>query len=213
VTGVVETLQFRVAAARDVEAVALIVHGSPGREAVALLRGEERARRFGFALTRVQGRGHGWSRTLIAELEGTPVGVLQWRVGSEPALPMSFGLAWATLRTLGPVGSARALLWQRLSRRVNPSPPPEAFHIEELHVLPRLRGAGIGGSLLAHAQELARARRFAQLSLITHTENPAQRLYRRFGFEEVERREDPEYQRRVGVAGRLLMVKRLESPG
>jgi ribosomal protein S18 acetylase RimI-like enzyme len=47
------------------------------------------------------------------------------------------------------------------------------------------------------------------MSLVTHTENPAQRLYRRMGFEETERRVDPRYLELVGIAGRVLMVKRL----
>jgi len=205
----VENLAFRVATEGDTGAVAEIVHGAPGREAVALYGGEARARRLGFALVRLQARRAGLGRTLIAEQEGRPVGVLQWRLGAEPGLPMSPGLAWATLRALGPWHAARAALAERVRRRVNPPPPAEAFHVEELHVLARLRGAGIGGRLLEQAEALARARGFRQLSLITHTANPAQRLYRRAGFLEVERREDPEYERRVGISGRLLMVKRL----
>lgn len=116
---------------------------------------------------------------------------------------------WATIRALGPWGAARAGLRDRVRRRVNPPPPAGAFHIEELHVLEGLRGGGIGGALLGHAEALARAQGFRLLSLITHTANPAQRLYRRAGFLEVERREDPDYERLAGISGRLLMVKRL----
>jgi ribosomal protein S18 acetylase RimI-like enzyme len=204
-----DELQFRVATERDTDCVARIIHGSPGREAVGMMGGEEPARRFGFALTRLRARSGGCRRTLIAERAGRPVGVLQWRLGREPGLPMSWRLAWVTIRALGPVGAARAALRDRVRKRVNPPPPPDAFHIEELHVLESERGAGIGGRLLGHAEQLARARGFSRLSLITHTENPAQRLYRRAGFEEVERREDPDYRRLAGISGRLLMVKRL----
>ena len=62
--------------------------------------------------------------------------------------------------------------------------------------------------LLGHAEELARSEGFREISLITHTENPAQRLYRRAGFEELDRHEDPAYERLTGIWGRLLMAKR-----
>jgi len=81
--------------------------------------------------------------------------------------------------------------------------------VEELHVLPSLRGRGIGGSLLGHAEKLARSEGFREISLVTHTENRAQRLYRRAGFQEVDRREDPAYKRLTGISGRILMTKRL----
>ncbi len=63
--------------------------------------------------------------------------------------------------------------------------------------------------MLDHAEEVARCEAFRQMSLITSTVNRAQRLYRRAGFEEVDRREDPAYERLTGVAGRILMAKSL----
>src|SRR5512135_1102292 len=105
-----EKLRFRIATEWDVDCVAEIVHGSPGPEAVALLGGRERARRLGFAITRLQAGGPEWRRTIVAEAAGSPVAVLQWRTGSEPALPFSPQLAWATIRALGPVGAASAWL-------------------------------------------------------------------------------------------------------
>lgn len=207
-----DKLRFRIATVGDVDCVAEIVHGSPGPEAVAVLGGEEPARRFGLALTRLQAKGGGWHRTILAEASGRPVAVLQWRLGSDPPLPISFQLAWATIRALGPFGAVRAWWRDRARQRVNPSPPAEAFHVEELHVLPSLRGRGIGGLLLGHVEEMARSEGFRQMSLITTSANPAQRLYRRAGFEEIERREDAAYERLTGTAGRLLMTKRLAAP-
>jgi ribosomal protein S18 acetylase RimI-like enzyme len=202
-------LAFRSATARDARAVADLIHGSPGREAVALLGGEARARRFGIALTLLEGRREGWERTLLAEREGVPVGVCQWRRGSDPGFDVTLALALAALRSLGPLGALRARQREAARRRVNAPPPADAFHIQELHVLPSLRGAGIGARLLARAEELARAGGFPRLSLITHAANPAQRLYLRCGFEIAERREDAEYQRLTGIPGRVLMVKTL----
>jgi ribosomal protein S18 acetylase RimI-like enzyme len=206
-------LAFRSAGAGDARAVAELIHGAPGREAVALLGGEARARRFGFALAALQGRTAGFDRTLLALRSGAAVGVLQWRLGSEPALPMSAGLAWAAIRELGPAGTLRAWRAEGARRRVNPKPPVDAFHIEELHVAAALRGGGIGGRLLEHAERRARELGFPSLSLITHALNPAQRLYRRAGFEVAERRDDAEYQRLTGIPGRILMVKPLRVVG
>jgi hypothetical protein len=47
------------------------------------------------------------------------------------------------------------------------------------------------------------------MSLTTHINNPARRLYERCGFEVVETRTDPDYERYTGVAGRVLMLKRM----
>lgn len=202
-------MRFRDATEGDVDCVAELIHGSPGQESIALLGGVQRARRFGFAVTRLQSRGTAWPRTILAERSGRPVAVLQWRPGAEPVLPMSLRLAWTTIGVLGPIAAAGAWRRAQIRQRVEPSPPAGAFHVEELHVLPNLRGQGIGASLLGHAEELARAGGFRQMSLITHNVNPAQRLYRRAGFAEVERREDPAYEKLTGISGRLLMAKGL----
>jgi GNAT superfamily N-acetyltransferase len=49
-------------------------------------------------------------------------------------------------------------------------------------VVPHARGTGIGGLLLGTLIDLARARGVAGLSLSVERENPARRLYDRFGF-------------------------------
>jgi ribosomal protein S18 acetylase RimI-like enzyme len=202
-------LVLRAATARDAQDVAEIVHAEPGPESVALFGGEAPARRLGIALTLLEGRRSGWDRTLLAERSGVPVGVCQWRPGSEAAPAVTAGVVAATLRSLGPLGALRALRREPLRRRVNPPPPQDAFHVQELHVLRPLRREGIGAQLLAGAEALAREAGFSKLSLITHVANPAQRLYVRFGFEIALRREDAEYERLTGIPGRMLMVKPL----
>ena len=202
-------LRFRIATQADADRVAEIIYSSPGREAIAILGGEQEARRFGFALTAHQGRTLGWTRTILAESAGAALGVLQWRLGHETALSITPALAWAAVRALGFRGATRTAYREPARRRVTPAPPAAAFHIEELHVDARHRGAGIGGALLAHAEETAQAEGFPCLSLIVHAANPAQRLYRRCGFEVAEHREDADYEHITGIAGRILMVKAL----
>lgn len=51
-------------------------------------------------------------------------------------------------------------------------------------VLPEHRGNGVGGQLMRRLIELARARYLA-ISLSVSIENPARRLYERFGFQRV----------------------------
>ena len=81
--------------------MAEIIYGSPGLEATTVLCGDGPARRFGFALTRVQARANGWDRTIVAEVEAAPVAVLQWRPACHPAVAISLELAWAILRAVG----------------------------------------------------------------------------------------------------------------
>lgn len=56
-------------------------------------------------------------------------------------------------------------------------------------VVPERRGRGVGTALLRQALRSA-DERYAAVSLSVSLENPAQRLYRRFGFEPVETRGD-----------------------
>lgn len=63
--------------------------------------------------------------------------------------------------------------------------------------------------MLAYAEQDARNRGFGMMALQTLTTNPAQRAYRRAGFEIVMTLTDPEFRRITGADGNVLMVKRL----
>ncbi|MEO8449930.1 MAG: GNAT family N-acetyltransferase [Gemmatimonadota bacterium] len=59
----------------------------------------------------------------------------------------------------------------------------ETAWVEDVIVDPRHRGAGIGRGLLAYAIDWARRRGIPRLTLLTDAGNePAQKLYRSFGF-------------------------------
>ena len=68
-----------------------------------------------------------------------------------------------------------------ISQRLHPSVPGECY-IEMLCVLSEAQGQGIGSKLLHFAEERARERDAHSLTLGVVANNPAIRLYQRFGF-------------------------------
>lgn len=58
------------------------------------------------------------------------------------------------------------------------------INIHDLAVLPAYRGQGIGDKLLAAVQKKAKELKCCKLTLEVRDDNPARRLYERFGFEE-----------------------------
>jgi ribosomal protein S18 acetylase RimI-like enzyme len=91
--------------------------------------------------------------------------------------------------------------------------PSGEFDLNELDVHPRHRNQGIGGRLVRHAEETARAKGFDTICLTTETNNPARRLYERSGFVVVRSATDAVYERMTGAPGRVLMQKSLEPSG
>ena len=70
--------------------------------------------------------------------------------------------------------------------------------VHALHVDTRFRRRGIGAALMAEAEAAARAAGIARLRLETDTFNqPSQALYRAFGFVEIERYPDTQYDPRI----------------
>jgi ribosomal protein S18 acetylase RimI-like enzyme len=66
---------------------------------------------------------------------------------------------------------------------------PGSWYVNALAVFPEFRGCGIGTTLLARAEELARETRAARLSIIVADQNEgAKRLYERTGYRAVARR-------------------------
>lgn len=57
------------------------------------------------------------------------------------------------------------------------------YILNDLFVIPEMRGKGIGESLLKTAQEFAKSSNYKGLALETAIDNPAQKLYERLGWE------------------------------
>jgi ribosomal protein S18 acetylase RimI-like enzyme len=204
----VAKLTFRKATAGDTERIAEIMHSEPGPNAVGICGSVERARAMGYAQVRVEGGPNGWQSTVVGELDGEVVVILQ--AGSQPSgLQVPPALALQALRIFGPIGVLRLLSRVRTEMKVSPGAPDGAYHIAELHAHPRHRNRGLGGAALDFAEEAARRLGHRQMSLVTDSTNPARRLYERHGFRVVETRSDPAYERITGIAGRHLMVKEL----
>jgi ribosomal protein S18 acetylase RimI-like enzyme len=204
----VEGLTFRRATAADTERIAEIIHGEPAQETVRMCGSVERARALGYELVRMPRSAQGWDRSVVGELGGEVVVVLQAgkRIGGIKVTPK---LALKAIRILGLFGAIGLLPKIRAQSRVNAKGPPDAYYISELHVHPQHRNRGIGSAALDYAEAEARRLGHRHMSLTTATTNPARRLYERHGFRVVETRTDPAFERYTGIAGRHLMVKAL----
>jgi ribosomal protein S18 acetylase RimI-like enzyme len=200
-----EGLSFRKATPMDTERIAAIINDPPGQEAVAIAGCVEAARELGMALVRLPDGPQGWQRTVVGELDGEVVGVLQ--TGSVD-FSLTPRLALLALRVFG-VGIVSVLGRARARQRVEPKAPEGAYNIIELHVDPAFRNRGVGGALLDHAEEEACRAGYRRMCLTTTTINAARRLYERHGFRVVETLTDAAYERYTGIAGRHLMVKEL----
>lgn len=204
-----EGLTFRKATAEDIPRIAEIVSGEPGGEAIGITGGVGAARRFGMGLYGIAPASQAWRQTVLAEMNGEVIGVLQTGSQTE-SMGLTPALIVLAVRTLGPLGVLRVLPRARARARVQSNPPADALHIGELDVDPRYRNRGIGGALLDYAEAEAHKGGHKQMSLSTTTSNPARRLYERHGFRVVETKTDAEYERYTGIEGRVLMVKDLD---
>ncbi len=201
-------LTLRAATAPDTERIAELISGEPGQEAIALACCEEAARKFGMGLIRIPNGPLGRQQSVVAEMDGRVVGVIQAHPAGVNPFAATPRLALLALRTFG-AGIVSVYGRNQARQRVEPKIPEGAYHISEIDVDPVHRNQGIGGKLLDYAETDARERSFRQMSLHTTTINPARRLYERHGFRVVETRTDSSYERYTGIAGRHLMVKEL----
>lgn len=86
---------------------------------------------------------------------------------------------------------------------------PDAYYIQNLSVLPELRGQGIGAHLLDAAFRRAREAGYTCVELDVSVTNPAVHLYLRAGMEVVQELGHAEYERAYGLKAHSRMVKSL----
>jgi ribosomal protein S18 acetylase RimI-like enzyme len=148
-------------------------------------------------------------RAHVAELDGRVVGVLVTFAAEEgDALARRFlSLAIPRLPPWRWPGIARHL---RASATVTPAPPARSLYVDALAVAEDVRRRGVARALLAHAEELARARGLAGVALDTGLQNEAARaLYVAVGFEPgtITRAATDEIARTVGGPGFISFYK------
>jgi ribosomal protein S18 acetylase RimI-like enzyme len=199
-------VSIRDACGEDRDAIAAVFGDEPSEEQLGIAGDPERARRFRALIGRSLVSDEALARTRVAVVEGRVVGLLQ--TGDEAGERIDWRVALGVLRIFG-FDVLAFLRRDRARGAVQIRRPPDCLHIAEVHVLARLRGAGIGAALLADVERRARAANRSALSLTTTTSNPARRLYERAGYRVVETREDATYRALTGVAGGVRMVKRL----
>src|SRR4051794_17598721 len=201
-------MDVRAGTAADIPALVDIMFAAPSPELVAVIGSVERGRRFQRELFASALRRPG-NAIFVAEdpKESGVVGFAFVSNGSDT--PPMRQLALMAIRSLGVMGAVSTARRSRARDAVDIRPPPGGLHLVELHVDPRRRGLGTGGTLLAAAEEYARRQGAAHLSLTTSAANPARRLYARNGYVLAGERSDPAYTELTGVTGRVLLVKQL----
>jgi GNAT superfamily N-acetyltransferase len=85
--------------------------------------------------------------------------------------------------------------------------PEGALNIDALHVDPAFLNQRIGSALLDWVNEEAARRGVNKISVSAWIGFRGISLYERNGFEQVATKQDAEYERYFGVAGRVLLVK------
>jgi ribosomal protein S18 acetylase RimI-like enzyme len=193
-------LTIRPATSDDIARVVEIMHGEPREEALGLLGDADRARKFGTGLVELDSK-----PTVVAIQNHVVVGVLQYTVGASDHITLAH--VRLALRVFGPIGFVRRIPRLRARASVDIPIPANSFYIAEVHVDSECRGHGIGGALLDWAEDEAKRLGATQMSLTTHTANPARRLYERKGFTVTRTATDPRYEKFTGIRGRVLMEK------
>jgi ribosomal protein S18 acetylase RimI-like enzyme len=203
-------LSFRAAVSSDSDRIADIILGSPEDVATRTemrLYGIENLDKMRRLFHDVMRNTERWRACVLAEREGHAAGVLE--TGGTTSFGLTLGTVVRALRLLGPVPLARLPFRLRVGARVEPVPPPGAYEVAALFVDPGAQSTGVGTALLEYAEADARERRHDLMALAVLTENPAVRLYERFGFHIAQTATDPTFERITGVRGRYGMVKTL----
>jgi ribosomal protein S18 acetylase RimI-like enzyme len=202
-------ISFRKATAEDSDLVCDLVFGEEtgeGRRVGAAVLGVKDSERLRPMFHQVWRAAENWRQSELLLVDGQPAGVLQTGRSSMKITP---GVVLAAVRMLG-LGALQMPGRLKVFDRVSPEKPKGSFIISEIHVDEKYRGQGLGATMMARAEEQARAQGYKLMSLHTRTTNPARRLYERCGYEAAGEATDPEFERLTGVAGNVLYIKRLD---
>jgi ribosomal protein S18 acetylase RimI-like enzyme len=176
-------ISFRPARAADAPAAARLMHATMGTlgDYVFGRTGPEETVRFLEMIYPQPGHRYSLSFTTLAELDSQPVGLLQ-AIPGERLGAVTLALFHAIRRVFG-WRAAFGLVRRGLPLASEPDAKDGEFYIECLSVAPAFRNRGIGGSLLAEAERMARGAGYAACSLGVMLENDgARRLYERAGY-------------------------------
>jgi ribosomal protein S18 acetylase RimI-like enzyme len=208
-------LSFRPATWADIDHIISILLDDPAPDMRAVVPDRRKTRTVGELLAR-HGLLVGIDECELALLDGQPVGVME-TLRSQSTRSLGLGDSLHVIaRAIGDAGPGVLFRYLRLNRarsRMAIKCPPGEFDLNELDVHPKYRNRGIGGRLLRHAEEVARAKGFDNLCLTTEIDNPARRLYERSGLHVVRSATDAVYEQMTGSPGRVLMRKPLFSRG
>lgn len=154
-----------------------------------------------------------WSVFHVAEIDGEAGAALcafePGAIGGTdlgPSLATAIlALGWKPERLLAGAGSLAPYL------RCFPDMPPGTWIVENVGALPSHRRRGLVGALLDRALAEGRRRGLRRAEISCLVGNDAAHLaYRRAGFEESERFEDPAFEALLGAPGFVRMTRSLE---
>lgn len=174
---VASVIQIRDAEPADAHLVAWDLETATDRMFSIMLGG-----RWEAILTRaVSEPGTSWSiaRARVAEVGGSPVGVILSGPADEPAPSDSLGLPWGWTRLRSSIVGFTFMPFLSFMKHHEPG----EWYVTAVSVMPEARGHGVGAALLRDAAEQARAAGMTSVTLDVDEKNvTAQRLYQREEF-------------------------------
>ncbi len=200
---------IRPADSSDVDRMAEIVNAEPGDEPIALMGDVELARQYGIGLFKLDPIPNDLRVSVVAQDGDAVIGVLQYEFGDKGKPHSRADVLKMLVKLLGPFGLVRRLKAVQSRAKVDIPVPPGSFHLANLHVAPGYQDRGIGGQLLAWAEQEAVELGAPRITLITTTDHPRIPWYERSGFKITRTATDPTYERYTEIKGRVLMEKEL----
>ena len=151
-----------------------------------------------------------WSLFHVAEVDGVPVSAM-CGFGDE-SVYMRSGAAMAEASDkMGISAAEQAQHWPRGSFIITATTSEKgAWTIENVGTKPGFRSTGVTQALLAKELDVARAAGFTRAQISFFIGNtPAERAYRRAGFEFAEEKHSPEFQAALDIPGTIRLARDL----